>query len=490
MINTIKQEQKGCKKQKIDWKQFRKICAIFYFILCILSLFFIFPSDFSKMVYNLQIGPALIRLFKGIGINALLTVLIPILFVFLFGRIYCSILCPLGILQDFARCVGNYFKLGEKPQFGNKTAVKITRISILVVVVGLLLLDSSIAVSWLEPFTIFSRTLFLLKSIVTKSIPTSLIPSIFIGMTIGIIFLTALKKNRFFCIWVCPIGTVLWGISKFSLLKFRINKSTCTNCGKCVAACKTNAISLKNKTVDPMLCVGCFNCLTACKNNSMTFSPPKKVDKNTKNEKNTSSNFPKSRRKFVRQLGSFLLIAVSPSNTLMSHKKKQVSLKIKSKSPVYPPGVKNISHFKNLCTGCMVCAQKCPAEIISFSLDKSCRSGIIPILNFQNNYCLENCVECTTVCPTGALSPLSIIEKKDYKIAKLKINSDYCLNVKDKLECSLCSEICPVNAIKMRPSPDNNFKIPFVNTDICNGCGKCQYRCPSQNSDEIFNFSA
>ena len=102
---------------------------------------------------------------------------------------------------------------------------------------------------------------------------------------------------------------------------------------------------------------------------------------------------------------------------------------------------------------------------------------------------MEDCVECSKVCPTEALEEVLVTEKKTTKMAFLELNLVNCRIVVDGLECSICAEICPLNAIKMKILPMNKRPLPTVIQELCIGCGKCFYRCPVKGKDDIFRFT-
>ena len=54
-----------------------------------------------------------------------------------------------------------------------------------------------------------------------------------------------------------------------------------------------------------------------------------------------------------------------------------------------------------------------------------------------------------------------------------------CIVYTDGTSCGACSEHCPTQAIAMVPYK-GGLTIPHVNTDICVGCGGCEYVCPSR----------
>jgi len=321
----------------------------------------------------------------------------------------------------------------------------------------------------------------------------SVLPMTFIAVTTLAIVLPAIKQGRFFCSWICPVGTILWGFSKLSLFKFRIDKSACNHCNKCLVGCKAGAISKQTKLIDQALCVGCFNCLSVCNQQAVKIMPERNGnirDKIIAVNEDKKIGITENRRKFLRQFSSALFVMSIPLSVISSNQWQGIQSGKVQLTPVFPLGALNLARFKSKCTGCMLCAQRCPSKIIIPSIGSIDGSPILPILNFKDNYCLEDCIACSQVCPTGALREVRVKEKNTTKMASLKLDLTACQIVAEGLECAICAEICPLHAIEMKRIPDQKYPIPVIIQNLCNGCGKCQFRCPVKQSEDIFRFSS
>jgi len=481
--NKIPVVNKSC------WKLARRIVSTLFFVLTCLSAGFIMPQDWSQNVLSIQLGPEIIRLISGFAAMSVLGMTLILIIVVVFGRIYCSTLCPLGFLQDISIWIGKLFAIKSKWEINSKRNLKLVRIGILVVIVVLILAGSAIAVGLIEPFTIFSRFLYFLKVLFNGLVSFSIWPVLIILTSVLLVFLPALKFGRFFCSWICPVGTVLWGLSSISIFRFKVNQSACNHCNKCLASCKSGAISSRTKEIDQALCVGCFNCVSVCNQKAVKIAPGMVSTKDkviANKQESDPTAIAASRRKFLVQSGSFLLATTIPLNVftnLIDFKSGKNKI-----YPAFPLGAKNISQFQNKCTGCMLCAQKCPSGIIKPSTGSLTSSPILPILDFQHNYCLEDCVACSQVCPTKALEEVFQEKKKTTKMASLELNLRDCRIVAEGLECDICREICPVKAIEMKAFSEKKIPLPSVIQDLCNGCGKCLYRCPVKTKVDIFRF--
>jgi len=303
--------------------------------------------------------------------------------------------------------------------------------------------------------------------------------------------LPAIKHGRFFCSWLCPVGTMLWGFSRLSLFKFRIDQSACNHCNKCLVNCKAGAISKQTKLIDPALCVGCFNCLSVCNQQAVKLMPERNENKKERMvDENEKVGITENRRKFLRQFSSALLVMSIPLSVISSNEWQGIQSGKVQLITVFPLGAMNLDRFKSKCTGCMLCAQKCPSKIITASIGSFNGSPLLPVLNFKENYCLEDCVVCSQVCPTGALQKVRVEEKNTTKMASLILDLTACQIVAEGLECAICAEICPLHAIEMKRIPGQKYPIPVVYQNLCNGCGKCQYRCPVKKKEKIFQFTS
>jgi polyferredoxin len=93
----------------------------------------------------------------------------------------------------------------------------------------------------------------------------------------GIILAFALKDNRAFCKYLCPITTILKISSRFALFKMEGDKDKCKECKACARACPMDInIPEYVKNGGRVLsteCILCQTCSTVCpeKNISMTI---------------------------------------------------------------------------------------------------------------------------------------------------------------------------------------------------------------------------
>jgi formate hydrogenlyase subunit 6/NADH:ubiquinone oxidoreductase subunit I len=106
-------------------------------------------------------------------------------------------------------------------------------------------------------------------------------------------------------------------------------------------------------------------------------------------------------------------------------------------------------------------------------------------MNYNASYCNYECTTCGDVCPTSAILPLSIKEKKLVQIGKAVFIKDDCVVAAKKKDCAACSEHCPTKAVHTVPY-EGKLKIPELNNDICIGCGACEHACPTTPRKAIY----
>ncbi|MCD7878913.1 MAG: 4Fe-4S binding protein [Candidatus Gastranaerophilales bacterium] len=399
----------------------RLIIALIIFILAILGICGVF---YPLKIYDLQFAPLLQRIFIDFSVIAAVLAGSIILLTLLFGRFYCSTICPLGFLQEIAALI---FRRKNK-----STKNLPIKYFIAAITFGILTGGSAVVLRYFEPYTFFG-SLFTISALG-------------IVATAAVLALTFFK-NRYFCTNLCPVGALLGLLSKISFNKIYISDG-CVSCGLCEKQCPSGCINSKEKTVDNVTCVKCLKCLEVCPKNRIKFGKKPK----------TNVRFSLKRREVI--IGATVLALFGTMVKAGIVLKDKIVEKFKD--IILPPGAMNQERFINKCYNCNLCVVNCPNKIIV----KADENFPTVHLDYTQGFCKADCTKCSEVCPTGAIKRLSLEEKQKTRIALGMIKEDKCT------KCGLCVEACPYGAITKEEG-----KPPVLNGSKCVGCGVCKQAC-------------
>jgi len=430
-----------------------------------------------------------------------------------FGRVYCSILCPLGLFQDSINRVSNWVK---KRRFSYFQPSRWLRYGILVLFLSSLALGVGSVVQILEPYSAFGRMISNIFSYPYQGANNLLaLLSLKMGnywffphdiwicnfqalllsiLTLLIVGVFSWYQGRTYCNSICPVGTLLGLVSRFSILRPIIDLENCNHCGKCERSCKASCIHSKAQMIDHSRCVVCMNCLDACDKGAIRFELRKKenptAEETAMNDKRELSSSHSARRAFLSLIGIFAF-----SNTLFGQKKNPEGglAKIEDKvlpdrtTPISPPGSKGLKHFTHHCTACGLCIVNCPSQVLRPSSDWV--NWMQPEMEFERGYCRPECTRCGEVCPTEAISEITKEQKVSTQIGYAVWLRDDCVVVKDGVDCGNCARHCPTGAIQMvedRKQPSARGMIPAIEAERCIGCGACENLCPARPNSAIY----
>lgn len=480
----------------------RKILAlIFFFGITLLFL------DFTGALHawlgwmaKIQFLPAVLALNLGV-------VLFLILLTLIFGRVYCSVICPLGVMQDLISHASSSRK-GKKYRFGYSPEKKWLRYGFLVLFIIALIAGIGPLAALLAPYSSFGRIVsnlfaplyrwgnnlfamiaerinsyaFYETEVWLKSLPTFIVAV----LSFVLIFVLAWRGGRSYCNTVCPVGTILGFLSRFSLLKIRIDSGKCTSCKLCAKGCKASCIDIDKHKIDYSRCVACMDCLGNCQHGAISYSLRKKA-KAAAEKKDEAPD--KSRRAFLG-----VSAAALASTTLRAQKKVDGGLAaIEDKivpernCPIVPAGAQSLKHLAQHCTACQLCVSACPNGVLrpSGKLERLMQ----PEASYEKGYCRPECTRCSEVCPTGAISRIGREEKSSIQIGHAVWVKENCLPLTEGVKCGNCARHCPVGAIRMvkaDPAIDDSPRIPAIDTERCIGCGACENLCPARPLSAIY----
>ena len=500
-------------------KKIRKCLAAVVFVL--ITLLFL---DFTGTLHaylgwmaKVQLLPAVLALnFAVIALLAVLT--------FVFGRIYCSVICPLGILQDL---LARFNK--KKNKYSYSPAKTWLRWTMVVVLVGLLVAGLGAFAGIIAPYSSFGRIAqnllspiylaannllaaiaehyqsyaFYEKEIWIRSMPTFVIAAI----TLVVLAVLAFRGGRTYCNTICPVGTVLGFISRYSIFKIAIDKDKCKKCRKCERNCKASCIDIKTLSIDYSRCVACGNCIDNCLFDAIKYKPmladaslkaqdvaEQKAEKATANSEGghnaaSAESVANGRREFLVGAGLAL------GGVALAQEKKKVDgglaiiedkIQPERNTKLTPPGSLSAKNLQNHCTACQLCVSECPNDVLIPSTD--IKTLMQPTMSYERGFCRPECNRCSSVCPTGAIKPITLADKSSTQIGHAVWVKKNCICVTDGIDCGNCARHCPAGAIQMVALDGDETlpMVPVVNEARCIGCGACENLCPARPFSAIY----
>ncbi len=416
-----------------------------------------------------------------------------LLFVFVFGNFFCGWFCPMGATIDvFDRVL---FREKKRPKGFNEQPLRRLRYGVFIfsLAAGLMafqvmylldpisLITRTLVISFYPPFIYaFNHLLpeiqvfFPGSSFIMSAVPMPLFKvNLLIFLFFVVILALGVIRERFWCRYLCPLGTLFSIFSRFRILK-RFVSEDCTHCQKCVKGCPVGAIpeetpqSYRNQD-----CISCFTCLE-CPPEAVSFhfSPPKWE---------TVNGVDLSKRYALGSLAfGFVSALVIKANPLQSESG------LKNNRLIRPPGSLPEERFVSVCTGCGECLKVCPNNALQSTLLEAGLSGLYtPRLVPRIGYCEEFCNYCGRICPTEAIRHIPIEEKRLLQMGVAHIDKTRCIAWDTEKICLVCNEQCSYQAIV-----GDDKKRPIVKEEKCTGCGICEHKCPVDGEAAIIVYAS
>lgn len=483
------------------------LAAVFFTLITLLFL------DFTGTLHTwlgwlakIQFLPALLALNVGVVVALVLLTL-------LFGRIYCSVVCPLGVMQDIVSWISGRRKK-HKFRFSHSPEKRILRYGVLALFIVAFIAGIGSLVALLAPYSSYGRIAqnifqpvyilgnnlmawvaervdsyaFYSREVWLRSLPTFIIATITL-VGIGVL---AWRNGRTYCNTICPVGTILSLMARFSWFKVKVDETKCNKCGLCSRSCKSACIDFKNSKIDYSRCVVCGDCIDKCRKKALSYthSSPKKSEEIDKAKTVDQEVVNSARRSFL--LGA----AIATTSAVIAQEKKKVDGGLaeiedkqapKRNTPLTPPGSLSAQNMARHCTACQLCVAECPNDVLRPSTD--IQKLMQPTMSYERGYCRPECNRCSEVCPAGAIKPIKHENKSSIQIGHAVWIKKNCVPITDGKECGNCARHCPAGAITMinsNPKDDTSPKIPAVNTSRCIGCGACENLCPARPFSAIY----
>ncbi len=498
------------KKPSHPLRLVRTVLAVFFFT--VITLLFLGIGGTFNVWFGwaakIQFLPALMALDFAVLAGLLLLTL-------LFGRLYCSVICPLGVMQDLFGWMG---KKQKKNRYSFSPEKKWLRYSVLAVFIVCLVIGFAPVTTLLAPYSAYGRivhSLFgplydLLRNAIASvdahyewnMIPEkelwlrSVTVPVVTLLTLVLLGVLAWRNGRTYCNTVCPVGTILSFFARFSLFRVQMDKSKCKNCSLCEKNCKASAINYKDGTVDYSRCIACGDCLDQCHFDALHYRALTLKDRSAERIK-TASLKDKSQRQPDASRRAFItgsLLAIGSAAIAQTKIKVDGGLaEIEDKkapqrhTPLTPPGSLSARNMLRHCTACQLCVSACPNNVLRPSSDPL--RFMQPEMSFERGFCRPECTRCSQVCPTGAIRPIQPEDKTAIHIGHAVWIADNCIPVANGDSCGACARHCPAWAIQMveYTTPDGRkAEVPAIDTERCIGCGKCEHLCPARPFSAIY----
>ena len=498
-------------------RHWRRLSQILSFIL---FLFLFIKTDYSgtnELQYAVNI---LFRIDPFLAASASLATktlvvlmwpsLIFIILAFILGRFFCGWVCPMGALLDSCHNIIPHAHKGIVSRFH----------TLKYYLLGFLLVTAFFGLplaGYFDPFSILVRGLAIsvypAVNVLTTSFFTftyqqmpawvnyltepvyaflkaTILPfhqnyfelafiSLFILLTI---FMLERLERRFFCRNICPVGAFYAIISRFSLMRGR-GGTKCGKCRNCMTVCRMGAIN-EERNISMLDCNLCMDCVDMCPGNKISFGFQQKDV--------ARPVFTLSRRTFISSMAVGAALPFFLDARTMAKRPDPYLVR--------PPGALPEDEFLGRCIRCGECMKVCIGNGLQPTFLAAGLEGIFsPRLNARTGYCEYNCTLCGQVCPTGALTQLTMAQKHVSKIGNIFFDKNRCLPYAKGIPCIVCEEHCPTpdKAIQFREAQVLNskgekvlVKQPYVIDERCIGCGICETKCPLPGQSAVRVTSA
>lgn len=443
----------------------------------------------------------------------------------LLGRVFCGWFCPFGTLHA---AVGSLRRRVRRPRLDHDRFSPWQRLKYVTAIA--LLLAAAAGAQWLgalDPFSVLYRSTALTLTPAAHLVASSSANAVYLGDphvggwhlrdlteplyqwvqghlfghdvrlfrgtdVVLLIFATALLlnlvRNRFWCRYVCPLGGFLGLFARRPLLRLQGRTDDCNHCGACTMRCPAAAQPEQPTSWLATECFGCWNCVASCPHQALDFRPTPFWRRTTHGQVDLH------RRQLlagaVAGVAGLTMMRITPAANGRAF----------GPTLIRPPGARAERDFLARCLKCGICMQTCPTGGLQPTWSEAGLEGIwTPVLVPSLGYCAWECHACGQVCPTEAIVPLPLAQKKQVKVGLAVIDVSRCLPYAYGRECIVCEEHCPIPdkaitfetlEVRLHDGALRTLKQPRVDADRCTGCGICEAKCPFRDLPAIRVTSA
>ncbi len=278
-------------------------------------------------------------------------------------------------------------------------------------------------------------------------------------------------ERRFWCRNLCPLGALLGWLGRLSPVRLAVGER-CNQCMGCVGECKMGAITEDPKRYRGPECIECMSCAAVCPQGTISLTTG--YDGVAREDE-----LRLDRRRVLGAMAGGLAAVVLPKVSLGSKRSDATEqvLKISSLRLIRPPGALAEDEFVTACVRCGECMKVCPTNTLQPAVGEGGLEALgTPVVVPRVGPCTEPCDLCGRVCPTGAIAPFSVEEKRHLYLGTARVNRSTCIAWVQEKECLICDEACSYDAISQEMIEGSGR--PVVDERICVGCGICEWICP------------
>ncbi len=464
------------------------------------------PAALGHWLASVQLVPSLVALVTGASVSLAGIIIIGVTLAV--GRVYCSAICPLGILQDVvARVTAWTRRKGTRSMPYVPPLTWLRQLFLWGTVAGVAAGWSGLTLALLDPYSNFGRIASdIFRPLVTlaNNAVAGLANAAGIGtlyrvepqwagagalhqpaILLALLAVLVALRGRLFCNTLCPVGTFLGLLAQRAAFRLAIDKSACQKCAACLGVCKSQCINLRTGTIDFSRCVACYNCIGACQDRGIGYRFAWARQANARPAP-TAPDL--QRRAFITGTAVAVTASLGTGSLLLAQIQKLRANRARGNdghqnepepsNAICPPGAVSVDRFLERCTACHLCISACPTHVLQPAfLEYGIAGMMMPRLDFTQSFCTYTCRTCEEVCPDGAISLLGLADKQVVRIGEAQFDEDKCIVKTKGTDCAACSEQCPTQAVSTVPY-GRNLRLPRVNRDLCIGCGGCEYACP------------